>query len=65
MTYISKITALGSRRLRVELEDWSGESRWAEYGDFTVTDEIDNYRLGIGAYTGTAGKYKQESVILQ
>ena len=41
--------------LRVDLEDFDGDTRYAEYTTFKVADEADNYRLLIGGYSGTAG----------
>ena len=41
--------------LRVDLEDFEGNIKYAEYTDFGVADEADKYRLLIGGYKGTAG----------
>jgi len=41
--------------LRVDLEDFYGDIRYAEYTTFDVADEADKYRLLIGGYRGTAG----------
>jgi ficolin len=41
--------------LRVELEDFEGESRYAEYEHFMVASEEEGYRLGVGEYRGNAG----------
>lgn len=41
--------------LRIELEDWEGESRWAEYGFFTLANELNSYKLYIANYSGNAG----------
>ena len=43
-------------RLRVDLADYSGNTRCAEYDDFQVDSFRDKYRLvSLGAYNGTAG----------
>lgn len=41
--------------LRVDLGDWEGETRFAKYGTFSISDASDNYRLSIGNYSGDAG----------
>ena len=46
-------------KLRVELEDFEGERRWAEYSTFYVNPVTDNYRLTVGGYSGDAGTYVQ------
>jgi len=42
-------------RLRVDLEDTTGKTAYAEYDMFAVTSERTKYQLSIGTYTGTAG----------
>ena len=49
------LTSSGSQRLRVDLKDWEGNTRYAEYSQFSVGSEDDNFRLSIGEYTGNAG----------
>ncbi|KAJ8016422.1 hypothetical protein DPEC_G00007050 [Dallia pectoralis] len=41
--------------LRIEMEDWEGETRYAEYSHFTVKNELNSYKLLIGNYSGNAG----------
>ncbi|XP_034027889.1 angiopoietin-related protein 7 [Thalassophryne amazonica] len=41
--------------LRIEMEDWEGESRYAEYGLFSVANERNSYKLFIANYRGNAG----------
>ncbi|CAG0885516.1 unnamed protein product [Darwinula stevensoni] len=41
--------------LRVELEDFDGNKRWAEYTTFKLYSEKDDYKLEIGGYEGNAG----------
>lgn len=41
--------------LRIELEDWEGESRYAEYSFFTLANELNSYKLFIANYSGNAG----------
>ncbi|XP_078583009.1 uncharacterized protein LOC144865860 [Branchiostoma floridae x Branchiostoma japonicum] len=52
---IHLLTNKKNYRLRIDLEDWQGESRWAEYSTFRVSGESDGYRLHISGYSGTAG----------
>ena len=41
-------------KLRFELEDWDGNTAYAEYSSFRVTSEADKYRLLLGDYSGNA-----------
>ena len=42
--------------LRVDLEDFEGEKRYAQYNIFSVSDFTDKYRLTLAGYSGDAGK---------
>ena len=52
---LHRLTSAGSVTLRVDLADFEGDIRYAEYTTFKVADEADKYRLSIGGYSGTAG----------
>ena len=52
---IAKITVSGNFRLRIDLGDWEGEHRYAEYSFIRVLGEEDKYRLFFGDYSGDAG----------
>ncbi|MCL4171030.1 UNVERIFIED_CONTAM: hypothetical protein GTU68_039362 [Idotea baltica] len=41
--------------LRVDLEDFEGEKRWAKYDLFHIEDSAGKYRLKLGNYQGDAG----------
>ncbi|XP_074538231.1 angiopoietin-related protein 7 [Halichoeres trimaculatus] len=41
--------------LRIELEDWEGQTRYAEYGFFNVGNELNSYKLFLANYSGNAG----------
>ena len=42
-------------KARFELEDFTGERRWAEYSMFSVKPASDRYRVTVGGYSGNAG----------
>ena len=41
--------------LRLDMADLEGNRRYAEYSGFSVSPESDQFRLTVGAYSGTAG----------
>ena len=45
----------GDYLLRVNLEDFTGEKRYAEYGTFDITGADEKYTLTVDGYLGTAG----------
>ena len=51
---IHHLTLDNNSMLRVDLEDFEGETRYAEYNLFGVTSEKDNYRLILGNFSGNA-----------
>ena len=52
---LHRLTANADMMLRVDLEDYDGVRKYAEYTTFSVADANDNYRLTIDGYNGTAG----------
>ena len=40
--------------LRVDLGDFDGNKKYAQYNFFSVSNNLTNYRLNIGAYSGNA-----------
>ena len=53
---LSMLTKQDSYQLRVDLEDFDGEKRFAQYYSIKVAGELEQYRLNIGPYTkGDAG----------
>lgn len=52
---IHQLTSSRHYKLRVELENFDGEVRYAEYGQFSVGDEDTNFNLTINDYTGNLG----------
>ena len=51
---LHRLTAADDVILRVDLEDFEGDIRYAEYTTFKVADEAAKYKLSIGGYSGTA-----------
>ena len=49
---IHRMTSSKSNELRIELEDFSGNTRYALYSSVSIAAEIDKYRLRIGSYSG-------------
>ncbi|CAF0866764.1 unnamed protein product [Adineta steineri] len=53
---LSMLTNQDLYQLRVDMEDFGGQKRFAQYYSFRVSNEQDNYRLSLGSYTkGDAG----------
>ncbi|XP_041372716.1 uncharacterized protein LOC121385988 [Gigantopelta aegis] len=51
---IYRILYQTSYDLRIDLEDFAGNSRYAVYKDFYLEREVNDFRLSIGQYSGTA-----------
>ncbi|XP_042340368.1 fibrinogen-like protein 1 [Plectropomus leopardus] len=49
------LTSQGNYDLRIDMEDFEGKQRYAEYKNFKVDDEKDQYQLHLGEYSGNAG----------
>ena len=49
------LTNARSAMLRVDLQDWEGEMRYAHYGSFNVGPEDSQYQLTVNEYSGNAG----------
>lgn len=45
----------GNNELRVELEDWEGNTAYAKYSTFRVASGVKHFRLTVDGYSGTAG----------
>jgi len=44
-------------QLRIDMKDWNGNERYAQYDHFKVGPEQENYDLmSVGRYTGNAGQ---------
>ena len=49
---IHRLTSDNNSMLRVDLEDFEGNTRYAEYNMFGVMSENDKYKLILGSYSG-------------
>ena len=49
---INRLSNSGEDVLRVDLEDFENETRYAHYSKFAVAGETDKYRLTVGGYAG-------------
>ncbi|XP_041372883.1 microfibril-associated glycoprotein 4-like [Gigantopelta aegis] len=54
-TNIHRITSQGLYDLRIDLEDFEGNTAYAMYKNFSLASEQDYFRLSIGEYSGDAG----------
>jgi len=55
--YINLLTSNARQKLRVDLGDFEGNTAYAEYDNFQVGTEEDQYKLwSVGKYNGTAGQ---------
>jgi hypothetical protein len=49
---IHRLTIASQNKLRIDMEDWSGNKKYAEYDSFAVTNETQKYQLSLGTYSG-------------
>ena len=54
--YLNDITSQAQYVLRIDMEDFENEKRFADYSNFAVDSERNKYKLSLGTYSGTAGK---------
>lgn len=54
LSNLHKITSLGQYELRVDLRD-KGESAYAQYDKFSVSEPRTRFKVHVGGYSGTAG----------
>ena len=55
LSKIHHLTKEGSNTLRVDLGDFEGNTAYANYSTFSVSDGSTEYILTVGGYSGTAG----------
>ncbi|CAC5390729.1 Fibrinogen-like protein 1,Fibrinogen-like protein A,Tenascin,Ryncolin-2,Ryncolin-4,Angiopoietin-related protein 6,Angiopoietin-related protein 2,Microfibril-associated glycoprotein 4,Angiopoietin-related protein 7,Ficolin-1-A,Angiopoietin-related protein 1,Ficolin-2,Ryncolin-1,Tenascin-R,Ryncolin-3,Ficolin-1 [Mytilus coruscus] len=51
----AQITSEGNHELRIDVEDWDGNKRYAVYRSFSIGDASTKYQLSISDYSGNAG----------
>ena len=52
---INRLTAAQSTSLRVDMEDFAGNKRYATYSTFKVGNAVTEYKLTVSGYGGNAG----------
>ena len=52
---LHNLTSSRNCSLRIDMEDFEGEARFALYTEFKVGSEEDGFRLTAGGYSGNAG----------
>ncbi|XP_072426388.1 fibrinogen-like protein 1 [Chiloscyllium punctatum] len=52
---LNHLTSQGDYNLKIDLTDWDGEKRNAQYRSFRVQNEQNSYQLTFGDYSGNAG----------
>ena len=52
---INRLTAAQSTSLRVDMEDFDGNKRYATYSTFKVGNAVTKYKLTVSGYEGNAG----------
>ena len=55
LSKIHRLTKEGSNTLRVDLGDFEGNTAYANYSTFSISDGSTEYILTVGGYFGTAG----------
>ena len=55
LEYIRRLTNGGYTELRVDMADWEGETAYAKYSSFEVSDACTNYTLTVSGFTGNGG----------
>ncbi|XP_041374938.1 ficolin-2-like [Gigantopelta aegis] len=52
---IHQVTSRAVYELRIDLDDFEGNTRYAMYSPFSLASEVENYTLHVGSYSGDAG----------
>ncbi|KAK2173691.1 hypothetical protein NP493_856g00005 [Ridgeia piscesae] len=56
-----QLTTQEPQQLRIDLGDFTNQTRYAKYSSFGVADSTDRHRTSVGGYSGTAGDSFGES----
>ena len=59
--YLHLLTDQRNYTLRIDLESFENERRYAEYSSFHVEGRVNKYRLTVDGYSGNAGKFSLPS----
>ena len=62
--YLHMLTSQNSYSLRIDMDNFENESRYAEYSTFSVDSDVNKYTLTIGGYSGNAGKLHSSTSIV-
>ena len=54
---IHRLSKSGQNVLRIDLEDFSNEKRYAKYSSFAIASQSEKYQLTVNGYTGKANGY--------
>ena len=54
---LQRISSQARYELRIDMEDWNGESAYATYNAFEIGSAADKFRLTVGIYNGNASLY--------
>ncbi|XP_039254454.2 microfibril-associated glycoprotein 4-like [Styela clava] len=52
---LNRLTSSREYELRIDLEDWDGNRKFAKYSSFKIGNSASGYQLTIGGYSGNAG----------
>lgn len=55
LDHIHKFASMGKNTLRIDMEDFQGNKKFAEYNLFTLGDEKSKYQMDVSGFRGTAG----------
>lgn len=47
----------GNYELRIDMSDFTGQTRYVKYSHVDVNDETSKYRISLAGYSGNVGKY--------
>ena len=63
LVQLEEIVSQGRYILRIDLEDWDGEKRFATYRKFNIGNTDEKYKLTASVYSGDAGITLEYSVL--
>lgn len=63
LVQLEEIVSQGRYILRIDLEDWDGEKRFAKYRNFNIGNTDEKYKLTASVYSGDAGMTLKKSFV--